>query len=219
MRSPDPVNWTVPLDTGKTFTVTQNIREGDIRPHSEMKVCTPITDQPPLPSASAPPELAEQAKLDGESVWNFFNGSAPNQCELFSLSAYNRPKSNPTDVTKIIQPLSPKKTLTNAASAAATSASSLSVTPVAAVANSAVQEEKLTDLPEVRFDKPVAGSTLRCLEDPIFGDASLLPTASNASKGSIVGSNELEGRDRFDRFWGGGKDTTTNGNDDQKTAN
>lgn len=28
MRSPDPVNWTVPLDTGKTFTVTQNIREG-----------------------------------------------------------------------------------------------------------------------------------------------------------------------------------------------
>lgn len=28
MKSPDPVNWTVPLDTGKTFTVTQNIREG-----------------------------------------------------------------------------------------------------------------------------------------------------------------------------------------------
>lgn len=30
MRSPDPVNWTVPLDTGKTFTVTQNIREGKL---------------------------------------------------------------------------------------------------------------------------------------------------------------------------------------------
>lgn len=29
MRSPDPVNWTVPLDTGKTFTVTQNVREGE----------------------------------------------------------------------------------------------------------------------------------------------------------------------------------------------
>ena len=27
-RSPDPVNWTVPLDTGRTFTVTQNIRGG-----------------------------------------------------------------------------------------------------------------------------------------------------------------------------------------------
>lgn len=30
MRSPEPVNWTVPLDTGKTFTVTQNVREGRI---------------------------------------------------------------------------------------------------------------------------------------------------------------------------------------------
>lgn len=29
IRSPEPVNWTVPLDTGKTFTVTQNIREGE----------------------------------------------------------------------------------------------------------------------------------------------------------------------------------------------
>ena len=42
MRSPDPVFWTVPLDTGKTFTVTQNVRsEGDaniVRPHSELKV-------------------------------------------------------------------------------------------------------------------------------------------------------------------------------------
>ncbi|XP_071529678.1 uncharacterized protein [Panulirus ornatus] len=27
VKSPDPVNWTVPLDTGKTFTVTQNIPE------------------------------------------------------------------------------------------------------------------------------------------------------------------------------------------------
>lgn len=30
MRSPDPVNWTVPLDTGKTFTVTQNVRDGEL---------------------------------------------------------------------------------------------------------------------------------------------------------------------------------------------
>lgn len=34
MRSPDPVNWTVPLDTGKTFTVTQNVREGELK-HQE----------------------------------------------------------------------------------------------------------------------------------------------------------------------------------------
>lgn len=29
VRSPDSVNWTVPLETGKTFTVTQNIRDGN----------------------------------------------------------------------------------------------------------------------------------------------------------------------------------------------
>lgn len=74
MRSPDPVNWTVPLDTGKTFTVTQNVRDGDIanivRPHSEIKVSTPV--DPPtrlLPQSapqSAPPELSEQVKMDGK---------------------------------------------------------------------------------------------------------------------------------------------------------
>jgi len=42
VRSPDSVNWTVPLETNKTFTVTQNIRDGEgSRPHSvlsELKV-------------------------------------------------------------------------------------------------------------------------------------------------------------------------------------
>ena len=28
VRSPDPINWTVPLDTGKTFSVTQSIKDG-----------------------------------------------------------------------------------------------------------------------------------------------------------------------------------------------
>nr|CAH7739303.1 unnamed protein product [Callosobruchus chinensis] len=63
MRSPDPVNWTVPLDTGKTFTVTQNVREGDSgsRPHSEVKVWTPPEVPPPV-AQSAPPALTEQIK-------------------------------------------------------------------------------------------------------------------------------------------------------------
>lgn len=76
MRSPDPVFWTVPLDTGKTFTVTQNVREGGdlasiVRPHSEIKVTTP--SEPParlLPQMhpqSAPPELSEQDDLHCEN--------------------------------------------------------------------------------------------------------------------------------------------------------
>ncbi|XP_014233071.1 uncharacterized protein LOC106656547 isoform X3 [Trichogramma pretiosum] len=50
MRSPEPVNWTVPLDTGKTFTVTQNVLEGEplTRAHSEARSWGP---------QSAPPEL------------------------------------------------------------------------------------------------------------------------------------------------------------------
>ncbi|XP_050313493.1 uncharacterized protein LOC126748365 isoform X3 [Anthonomus grandis grandis] len=65
MRSPDPVNWTVPLDTGKTFTVTQNVRDGDpgSRPQSEVKAWTPPEVPPPV-AQSAPPTLAEgQASL------------------------------------------------------------------------------------------------------------------------------------------------------------
>ncbi|XP_055681314.1 uncharacterized protein LOC129788914 isoform X6 [Lutzomyia longipalpis] len=67
MRSPDPVNWTVPLDTGKTFTVTQNVRDGEavMRPHSDFKASTPV-DKPPPPPLSAPPELAEQLRLEDE---------------------------------------------------------------------------------------------------------------------------------------------------------
>lgn len=73
MRSPDPVFWTVPLDTGKTFTVTQNVRpEGQdqniVRPHSEIKVTTP-SEAPArlLPQEhpqSAPPELMDDADCE-----------------------------------------------------------------------------------------------------------------------------------------------------------
>ena len=35
VKSPDPVNWTVPLDTGKTFTVTHNIPEGKVAQSSK----------------------------------------------------------------------------------------------------------------------------------------------------------------------------------------
>ncbi|XP_043947294.1 uncharacterized protein LOC108027260 isoform X5 [Drosophila biarmipes] len=65
MRSPDPVNWTVPLDTGKTFTVTQNVKDGEnySRPQSEIKASTPV-EKPPPPPQSAPPQLTEQAKMD-----------------------------------------------------------------------------------------------------------------------------------------------------------
>jgi len=36
IRSPDPINWTVPLDTGKTFSVTQSVRDNDSARNSPM---------------------------------------------------------------------------------------------------------------------------------------------------------------------------------------
>ncbi|KAL0267900.1 UNVERIFIED_CONTAM: hypothetical protein PYX00_010040 [Menopon gallinae] len=65
MRSPEPVNWTVPLDTGKTFTVTQNVREGDVGPRSfsEARAWTPNIVPPPA-SVSAPTQLLELGKVN-----------------------------------------------------------------------------------------------------------------------------------------------------------
>ncbi|XP_055847448.1 proteoglycan 4 isoform X10 [Episyrphus balteatus] len=54
----------------------------------------------------------------------------------------------------------------------------------------------------IRFDKPVSGSTLRCLDDPTF--------ESDTTPGLSVRNNATDvlekARDRFDRFWGGSKE-------------
>jgi hypothetical protein len=100
MRSPDPVFWTVPLDTGKTFTVTQNVREGDVanivRPHSEIKVQTPSEAPrgllPQEHPQSAPPELWEGEKLECKfKDFNFI-------CEINKNFPFNsqQPKSHQT---------------------------------------------------------------------------------------------------------------------------
>lgn len=61
-----------------------------------------------------------------------------------------------------------------------------------------------------RYDKPVPGSTLRCLEDPIFDAEIPSPigtTAGQQSMGRTMAADVLEkARDRFDRFWGGVKE-------------
>lgn len=105
MRSPDPVFWTVPLDTGKTFTVTQNVRESDVanivRPHSEIKVSTP--SEPParlLPQEhpqSAPPELWEQDKLKCK----YEVGSSSFQNNSNSTFSSCKPKSCQSDAESI----------------------------------------------------------------------------------------------------------------------
>lgn len=53
-----------------------------------------------------------------------------------------------------------------------------------------------------QYDRPVPGSTLRCLDDPDFPDINSPPSAVR----NIVNPATVEvvdkARDRFDRFWG-----------------
>lgn len=75
VRSPDPVNWTVPLDTGKTFTVTQNIRGGEgSRPHSELRVSMTVRPAVPVAPVHSTPMVAtvtnkiKEAQLPNETI-------------------------------------------------------------------------------------------------------------------------------------------------------
>lgn len=56
-----------------------------------------------------------------------------------------------------------------------------------------------------QYDRPVPGSTLRCLDDPSFPDINSPPSA--VASRNIVNPATVEivdkARDRFDRFWGG----------------
>ncbi|XP_055623141.1 serine/threonine-protein kinase pakA isoform X2 [Toxorhynchites rutilus septentrionalis] len=170
MRSPDPVNWTVPLDTGKTFTVTQNVREGDpmMRPHSEIKASTPVEHPPPAPQ-SAPPELSEQSKLPNSKLEpDSIKESEDEDDDLLKSKSSVNSSVNPTSMAVPVEPA-----------------------PTAAAP--AVQNN-----PDVRYDKPVPGSTLRCLDDPTFESDINSPVANRN-----VASDVLDkARDRFDRFWG-----------------
>ncbi|XP_047103641.1 microtubule-associated protein 1B-like [Schistocerca piceifrons] len=139
MRSPEPVNWTVPLDTGKTFTVTQNVLEampnvrfyrGELisRPHSEVKAWTPPAVPPPAPQ-SAPPELAEQEQ---------------------SLSGGWRSDTTETEPSSTPVP-QPSQTVNGLEE------------------KSEGEENVPTGSELTHYETPVPGTTLKCLGDVSFG--------------------------------------------------
>lgn len=85
--------------------------------------------------------------------------------------------------------------------------------------NDTTDKAIITKQPEpVRYDKPIPGSTLRCLDDPTFDPpisaaganaaaASAAAAASSAAQSRTMAADVLEkARDRFDRFWGGNKE-------------
>ncbi|XP_029051977.2 proteoglycan 4 isoform X10 [Osmia bicornis bicornis] len=150
MRSPEPVNWTVPLDTGKTFTVTQNVREEPLtRPHSEAKTWAP-SSAPSAPQ-SAPPELAAQHK----SQHSQHSGYKSPESESVSLGSFTGLNGHKDMDSERDSPLP-----TNVQSAS---------TPVQAEKEAGSVEEESKDQQRSEPSiKPVAGTNLRCLEDPGF---------------------------------------------------
>ncbi|XP_018358272.1 PREDICTED: serine/arginine repetitive matrix protein 1 isoform X2 [Trachymyrmex cornetzi] len=145
MRSPEPVNWTVPLDTGKTFTVTQNVREEPLtRPHSEAKTWAPSS----VPSApqSAPPELAAQHK----SQHSQHSGYKSPESESVSLGSFSGINGHKDLDSERDSPLP-----TNAQD-----------TPKDEKEITIVEETKERQSPE--SIKSMTGTNLRRLEDPTF---------------------------------------------------
>lgn len=59
---------------------------------------------------------------------------------------------------------------------------------------------------KIQYDRPVPGSTLRCLEDPGINS----PPSGTSSRNPATIEVVDKARDRFDRFWGGSN------TDDQK---
>jgi hypothetical protein len=89
-----------------------HIHAGDIvRPHSEFKASTPI-DHLPLPANacfSAPPELAEQAKLQGECIQNCYLKLTKNSCsisaERVDTDSTNKPSGSDADTKSASKPV------------------------------------------------------------------------------------------------------------------
>ncbi|XP_043484934.1 synaptojanin-1 isoform X3 [Leptopilina heterotoma] len=221
MRSPEPVNWTVPLDTGKTFTVTQNVREGDplTRPHSEAKSWGPSS----LPSApqSAPPELAHLHKSQ-HSQQSGYKSPESESVSLGSFTGTNGHKDPDSDRGSPLM-------------------ANVQRTPSPTKSNKNLLDEE--DDKQQASDpsmKPVAGTNLRCLDDPVFEfdrkkETTSVPTATgqhgyhvlegtSPQLASSTGYHVLEAppispgssqrsaatdvlemaRNRFDKFWGKG---------------
>ncbi|XP_046425038.1 uncharacterized protein LOC124182166 isoform X7 [Neodiprion fabricii] len=234
MRSPEPVNWTVPLDTGKTFTVTQNVREGEplTRPHSEAKTWG-ASSMPPMPQ-SASPDLVGQHK----SQHSGYKSPESESVSLGSFSGLNGHKEQDSGRESPLRALGTDTTTTP------TPMPQNFKCPVGEEneAPSVVTDERLDAAAAV---KPVVGTNLRCLEDPVFEferkkEAAVPPSGyrvleaeaphgaqsvPQANAGGSSGYHVLEApavlgqstgqhsmtndvlekaRNRFDKFWGKG---------------
>ncbi|XP_044591316.1 flocculation protein FLO11 isoform X14 [Cotesia glomerata] len=184
MRSPEPVNWTVPLDTGKTFTVTQNVLEGEplTRPHSEAKTwAAPTVHSTPQ---SAPPELAALHKSHPQQHSQHSGYKSP-ESESVSLGSYTGLNGHKDMDSERDSPLP----------------TNLQGTPTPTQSDKVSVAVEKPEEPKNPAIKPVAGTSLRCLEDPVFEfekskaeTAATAPTTTSTTSGGS-GYRVLEAED------------------------
>ena len=61
---------------------------------------------------------------------------------------------------------------------------------------------KVTQEKPQQYERPVPGSTLRCLDDPAYPDINSPPSAVTDIVNQAAADAE-KARDRYDRLWGG----------------
>lgn len=112
---------------------------------------------------------------------------------------------NDAEKTNATKPITNNATTTAATTAPDVKTSAPPITNTATTTTNSSSSNNVPD--QQRFDKPIPGSTLRCLDDPIFETDLNAPPTSNRP----VATDELDkARDRFDRFWGGNADGNEN---------
>ncbi|XP_066997172.1 proteoglycan 4 isoform X3 [Anabrus simplex] len=224
MRSPEPVNWTVPLDTGKTFTVTQNVRDGELmnRPHSEVKAWTPPAVPPPAPQ-SAPPQLPEQTQhssgwrspvSETEPIENIGTSKEPEEKEKEDDGTVAS-STSPTEFETPVTGTTLKCLEDPSFSFESTSGDRTGTGPIAPGKEMGYRVLEDPGVPSDVLYQPTEQTGSQCpyrvLESPATTQDSPttpLPLVSPSSGRSLASDVLEKARTRFDKFWGKGKESS-----------
>uniref|UniRef100_A0A1B6DC93 Nuclear protein MDM1 n=2 Tax=Clastoptera arizonana TaxID=38151 RepID=A0A1B6DC93_9HEMI len=204
MRSPEPVNWTVPLDTGKTFTVTQNVLEGEMigRANSEAKAWTPPA-APLAPPKSAPPQLPEtegwtssDQEIPDDTTKNLED---PIFRSLEGESEYPEEEKCPVSERPSSSASLLSKTIDEA---------SISLDDPT---SQTILEDPVESVETIRKSKILEGNFEPSNENETE-DMLRKSSISSASSKSLATDVLDKARTRFDKFWGKGKESPENEN-------
>ncbi|XP_032452716.1 RNA polymerase II degradation factor 1 isoform X11 [Nasonia vitripennis] len=182
MRSPEPVNWTVPLDTGKTFTVTQNVREGEppTRAHSEARSWAGLGPQSAAPDLQKQLKLTEHKQQQQQQQQQQQSGYKSPESESVSLGSFSGTNGHKEQEDSLAERDSPLATI--------------------------VKDEMSQEAPHCLEEPVFEFESKTKMEGSDAGTASQ-PAAATAAVPQEQHATDLleKARNRFDKFWGSGK--------------